>query len=404
MDVVVIGAGASGMMAAISAAMNNNRVTLLERMDRVGKKILATGNGRCNLTNSSLKEKPAEKYPLCDKAFVNAIFEQFGYDNTLDFFHKLGIITKSRNELIYPYSDQASSVLDALRYKMDELKINVKCNVRVSSVKKDEKTGKFKITADSFSTTADRVILSTGSKAQPKLGSDGSGYDLAKGLNHTIAKVYPGLTKVIARGDFYKNAQGVRMSGRLKLFDETGFIYEESGEVQFTDYGISGIVVMDISNRLPLCKGKPYIVMDLLSEFTNEELKKELSFRRKTFKSYKSSELLMGIVPKKLSEVILKLSGIKLSDELKGISDFCIDKVVENLKSFRVDIQGTKSYDEAQICLGGVNLNEINSNLESKIVKGLYFCGELIDLHGDCGGYNLQLCWSTGYIAGQLNG
>lgn len=392
------------MMAAISAAMNNNRVTLLERMDRVGKKILATGNGRCNLTNSSLKEKPAEKYPLCDKAFVNAIFEQFGYDSTLDFFHKLGIITKSRNELIYPYSDQASSVLDALRYKMDELKINVKCNVRVSSVKKDEKTGKFKITADSFSTTADRVILSTGSKAQPKLGSDGSGYDLARGLNHTIAKIYPGLTKVIARGDFYKNAQGVRMSGRLKLFDEKGFIYEESGEVQFTDYGISGIVVMDISNRLPLCKGKPYIVMDLLSEFTNEELKKELSFRRKTFKSYKSSELLMGIVPKKLSEVILKLSGIKLSDELKGISDFCIDKVVENLKSFRVDIQGTKSYDEAQICLGGVNLNEINSNLESKIVKGLYFCGELIDLHGDCGGYNLQLCWSTGYIAGQLNG
>lgn len=400
MEVVVVGGGASGMIAAIVAAQNKHKVTLLEQKDRLGKKILATGNGRCNLGNKSLLESPWEKYPLCDEKMIKNIFDRFGYEETMSMFGSMGIITKSRNDLLYPYSDQASAVLDCLRFRIRDLKIKVICDCKVIRINKQGKL--FKLETNLKEYTADKVILSTGSKAQPKLGSDGSGYEIAKLLGHKIDKVTPGLVQIKAEGNFYKAASGVRIAATLKLMDDSKLIHLEAGEVQFTDYGISGIVAMNISNRLHLCHGKCYILADFMSEYSYEMLLSELMDRKQRHKNSDASELLIGIMPKKLSEVILKLSGISLSDMPEKLDNTKIKNVVNNIKAFRVDVTGTKSFDDAQICLGGVNTNEIKDTMESKLVSGLYFCGEILNLHGDCGGYNLQLCWSTGAIAGML--
>ena len=404
MNVIIIGGGASGMMAGIVAASNGNKVTILEHKDKIGKKLLATGNGRCNLTNASLLNEPWKSYPLCDTNVIKEIFRQFSYEDTCDFFYDLGIILKDRNGLKYPLSDQASAVLDALRFKLYELSVNIICDCGVKDIKSPQGNKKeFEIQTDKGILRADRVILSTGSKAQPKLGSDGSGYELSKRLGHHVVNITPGLVQLRCKGEQYKALAGVRCQAKLYLYENDKTIYEEEGELQFTAYGISGIVTMNVSNYLAECDiKKSRIEADLLPGMPFEELKEELFKRAERFKEREAVFLLNGMLPRKLIEVLLKECGIKTGDIIGGIHKNTLCKLMEKIKNYSIEITGTNTFDEAQICLGGVDVKDIKPTMESKLVPGLYFCGEILNLHGNCGGFNLQLAWSTGAIAGRV--
>ncbi len=391
------------MTAAITAAQNGHSVTLLEHKDRVGKKILVTGNGRCNLTNELLKQNPSEYYPLCDKEFIDSIFARFGYESTVKFFESLGIVLKKRGTLVYPYSDQASSVLDALRFKIRDLKIDVILNCEVQNITRIS-GDKFEVRTDESKLECNKVILCPGSKASSKTGSDGSGYALVEMLEHHINPVSPGLVQIRCCEDFYKEIAGIRIGAVLSLYDtgHSGCIYKEYGELQITNYGISGIVAMNLSNRLPLCTKNPYILIDFMSEFSREDLRSILKNKISEYPQRECYELLTGILPKKLAELILKLSSVNMRSLFSSLTESELDRLIEMIKEFKVCVSGTNTFEDAQICMGGIDISQVKDTMESKLASGLYFAGEILDLHGDCGGFNLQLAWTTGAIAGML--
>lgn len=410
MNVIVVGGGPAGMVASIIAAQNGNAVTLIEHNDRLGRKLLATGNGRCNLTNAILDEEPWEEYARFypedlknnRKTLVKAVMTRFGYADTLSFFKNLGLITRNNGGLIYPYSEQAQAVLDVLLFKIRDLGIKVVTETEVRRIDyKGEKSG-FSVLTDKQTFNAKKVILATGSKAQPKLGSDGSGYEILKGLGHRINKVIPGLVQLTCKGKYFKSVSGTRIKAHLLLCDEQSTIYEESGQLQFTDYGLSGIVVMNLSNRLRLCKGKVSIVCDFMEDTDRSSLRNIFVNKIQNNPERQSGELMIGILPKKLGDIVLNESGLGYNRKYKDIKDSEVDGIVSLIKEFEVEITGTKTMNEAQISLGGLEVSELTENLESKIVPGLFVAGELLDIHGDCGGYNLQLAISFGAVAGML--
>lgn len=416
MKVIVIGGGPAGMTAAIVAARRGHEVTVLEHKDKIGRKLLATGNGRCNLSNRTVGEDPVEAYKVAysdiykgeDAELVKSIFNKVSYDDTMRFFSELGLMFKYRGDLVYPNSDQASGVLDALRFELRDLGVNVLTDCKVKEIKTISKGFAvdcvFSEKKDSL--VADKVILATGSKAQPKLGAEGSGYLLAKRLGHKITQVTPGLVSFLCEGSCFKELAGVRTGARLSLIDREGNteknIYEESGELQLTNYGISGIAAMNLSNRMPQVKGQAYIKIDFMEDMSRDELSDMLREKVAKFGHRQSGELFYGVLPKKLGDVLLKLSGIRFDKKISEVSDSEWKRLLSNLKEWKVRILGTNNFDSAQICLGGVRLDEIKDTMESRIVPGFYFAGEILDLHGDCGGFNLQLAWTTGAIAGML--
>lgn len=412
MKVAIIGGGASGMTAAIVAARGGYEVTIFEYKDRVGKKLLATGNGRCNLSNKTISDNPQDVYLTNEKEFVKSIFNKFSFEDTMEFFSKLGLMFKFRGDLVYPNSDQASSVLDALRYELRDLGVKVLCNHKVEEIRKSK--GGFLVFSENVESLSaekedefyDKVILTTGSKAQPALCSDGFGYRLAKDLGHKITSVTPGLVSFVCEGKFFKELAGVRVPARLSLCEISSsgesVIYSESGELQLTNYGVSGIAAMNLSNRMNLIHDKAFINIDLLEEMNHEDVKEMLQKRIEQFGYREAGELLNGVFPKKLANVLLKLSDIPLDGRVEKITEKQREHLLSNIKDWKVKIIETNKFDSAQICLGGVRIDEIKDNMESRIVPGLFFAGEILDLHGDCGGFNLQLAWTTGAIAGKL--
>lgn len=410
MKVIVIGGGPAGMVASIIAAKNGNAVTLVEHNDKLGRKLLATGNGRCNLTNEILAKEPWEKYSEFypedsngdRKALVKSVMSKFGYTETIEFFKSLGLITRNNSGLIYPYSEQAQAVLDVLLFKLRDLRVNVFSGTEVQDIEFLGKKAGFSIKTNKQTFKGDKVILATGSMAQPKLGSDGSGYEMLKRLGHKINEVRPGLVQLIGKGKYFKSVSGTRLKAHLSLKDEGLSIYEESGQLQFTDYGLSGIVVMNLSNRLRLCKGKKSIACDFMEDLEQESLKNIFVNKIRSNNDRPSGELMIGILPKKLGDVLLKESGIGYDRKYSDIKDSDINRLVSLIKNFEVEITGTKTMNEAQISLGGLDVLELNKNLESKVVPGLFVAGEVLDIHGDCGGFNLQLAFSFGAVAGML--
>lgn len=396
--VIIIGGGASGLTAAISAAKAGAEVTILEHTDKIGKKILATGNGRCNLTNELQHEN---FYRGSSPDFAGFVLEQFGLEDTLLFFKEMGLVTKSKRGYIYPYSEQASSVLEVLKSELNRLKIKVLYNVHI---KKIERKKTFMLFADE-TFQADSLILAAGSKAAPVTGSDGSGYLLAARLGHTVVKPLPALVQLKASEKCFQKLSGIRTDAEIVLFINGEEKTREHGELQLTKYGISGIPVFQISRYAAkaLDQGeKVGAAIDFAPIYSFFELYEWIDRNSRQNEQKTAEELLTGFLNRKLAGVLLKKAEIEAQKWAGCLTDKQKKQLAGVIKNFHVTITGTNSFEQAQVCAGGVNTNEVNpKTMESRLVKGLYFAGEILDIDGACGGYNLQFAWSTGYLAGR---
>lgn len=403
-QVIIIGGGASGLAAAIAAAREGAGVTVLEHMDRVGKKILSTGNGRCNLTNLSLRP---EHYRCSQPQFPMKVIDHFSVWDTLAFFDEIGIVTKSRNGYIYPNSDQASSVLDSLRMEAERLGVRVVTECHISRAACAGK-GRFRIESDQGVFQGERLILAAGSKAAPVTGSDGSGYQLAQAFGHRVITPLPALVQLRCQGKFLKQLAGVRCDALVKLVSEGQVLAADQGELQLTDYGVSGIPTFQVSRfaAVALHKKKAVsVLLDFLPSKSMEETKQFIRNRAKALAYRKSEDFLTGVLNKKLSQVLLKLSQIDGAELVGNLKNQQLERLVHLIKVFELPVTSTNSFEQAQVCCGGVDTRDVRpETMESKLVKGLYLAGELLDVDGICGGYNLQWAWSTGITAGRCAG
>ena len=397
--VAVIGGGASGMMAAVTAA-GGAHVILLEHKDRIGKKILSTGNGRCNFTN-------IHQEPICyhseDPLFPWKVVERFNAQAVISFFLQLGVYSKNRNGYIYPNSDQASAVLDAFRMELDRLRVEIRTGIECREIRPGKKG--FTILTDQEPVRADRVILCAGSKAAPTTGSDGSGYNLAKKLGHRIIPVLPALTALKCEEKFFKSIAGVRANGSVSIWSDGECIAKDTGEIQLTDYGISGIPVFQVSryaSKLLYEKKETDAVLDFMPDFTKAQTNAFLRARAETRPDKSAEMFLIGLFHKKLCDLWIRLSKISRQRKAGELTADEIACLTDLIKDFRVRIRETNSYDKAQVCCGGIDTREVDpGTLESAYVPGVYFAGEILDVDGMCGGYNLTFAWASGYVAGR---
>ncbi|KUO52738.1 MAG: flavoprotein [Desulfitibacter sp. BRH_c19] len=401
--VIVIGGGASGMVAAIVAARNEAKVTILERNPRIGKKILATGNGRCNFTNVNAD---ITCYQGNNPRFAYSTLTGFTVQETLEFFEKLGIAPKVEDlGKVFPTSDQASSVLDVLMYELNKTGVNIVCDAYVESIRKEANTFKVKF-AEGGELIGDSVILAAGGKAMPSTGSDGSGYGLAEKLGHTITAIFPALVQLKLEGSFFKQIAGVKFVGTAEILQNNKTVAQDKGDILFANYGVSGPPILQISRKAGelLQKGKEVVLkLTILDKMAKEELR-ELIIKRFNNDSQKTLGFsLVGLINKRLIPVLLKEAGLTdLKRPVASVSSKEREKIITILQDWRFNVSGTKSWPSAQVTAGGIVTNEINpTTMESKIVKGLFLAGEIIDIDGLCGGFNLQWAWSSGYIAGK---
>ena len=400
MKIGIIGGGASGLVAAITSAKNSANVTLIEKKDRVGKKILATGNGKCNFTNHSMNKFDFRSQ---NSAIFDDYISQFDKNAVISMFQDMGMLTKDRNGYLYPRSEQASTVLDLLRLQLKELNIPVLTEYYPISIQKKKKC--FEIELNNHEKLYfDRIILACGSFAGEKKRDDYNGYSYAKSLGHTIVPVVPALVQVRAKGHEFKSIAGVRCDANIALYINKEFITSEFGELQLTDYGISGIPVFQLSRYISYGiydKQKVDVIIDFLPELEANEWKTFVADKWKNAsKKITAEEFFQGFLNKKLNLMFLKASGIKAETPLQQLKFSKIEEVISHMKCWKIEIEGTNPYENAQVCAGGVSMNEITLQMESKIVPGLYFAGELLDVDGRCGGYNLQWAWTSGYLAG----
>ena len=399
MRVIIIGGGASGLMAAITAARNGAKVTVLEHQNQVGKKILVTGNGRCNFTNT---DQDLSHYHSESPISMAIALKQFTCQDTVLFFKNLGIFSKNRNGYLYPHSDQASAILDVLRMECEHLKVKIACQSEITSVEKSDYI--FKVHTPGWTYEADKLILATGSKAAPATGSDGSGYEFAKNFGHTVIEPYPALVQLLSKEKCLNALAGLRVDARAILFADEKPVISNRGEVQLNANNISGIPVFQISADAAkaMAEGKKcHVILDFLPDFSEELLINYLKQRIATGGYKSANNFLTGLFAKKLSEVLCEKCKFKKITAEKFTEDD-IRNLCKQIKNFKININGTNGFEHAQCCGGGVSLEEIDpSTMESLKVPGLYFCGELLDVHGDCGGYNLQWAWTSGYLAGK---
>ena len=403
-NVIVIGAGASGLIAAIYAKSKGNNVILLEKNEICGKKILATGNGRCNFWN---EDQRLEHYRSSNFEKIEIIINNKNREEILKFFEKIGIEPKIKNGYYYPNSNQAISIKKALELEAQKQNVIIKIDSEVVDLKKEKDDFKV-ILKNGQEIISNSVILATGSKAAPKTGSDGIGYQICKKFNHTIVKPLPALVQLKADGKFLKDWEGIRTDVLVKLYENDKNIGEEIGEIQLTNYGISGICVFNLSGRVSrgLNDNKKETVKINFLNSLNINLPKDfiewMNKRNLLVKDRSIFELLEGVLNYKLVNVLLKKSKINNNMKWEELSLSSKNDLSENITSFKLEIIGTNSFDKAQVCSGGIPLNEIDVNdMQSLKVKGLYIIGELLDVDGDCGGYNLEWAWITGMIAGR---
>ena len=398
-QVLIIGGGASGLMAAITAARNGAKVTLLEKNRQTGKKLLVTGNGRCNFTN---RNQELSNYRTDRPDLVKEALESFSVDDTVDFFESLGILTKERNGYLYPGSGQASSIADVLRLTAVKEGVKITCDTKALAVKKIN--DRFAVETEGWTYEADALILACGSKAAPETGSDGDGYTFAESMGHTVVDPLPALTGLCVAEKDGGKAAGVRADGAvtLQIGEEK---YCESGELQFTSYGLSGIPVFQISRYAARALNQGIecsVTLDLCPLRKRDQVLTRLKDRRAYTQERRGAAVLLGMFPDKLCSLLLERAGISLKKQGGDWTDEDCERLAAQIKGLHFTISRCRGYEQAQICTGGVPLTELDhTTMESRRVPGLYLTGELIDVDGACGGYNLQWAWTSGYLAGR---
>ncbi|MBR4574765.1 MAG: aminoacetone oxidase family FAD-binding enzyme [Lachnospiraceae bacterium] len=411
MNIAVIGGGASGMIAAVISKRSGNDVTVFEHMPRVGKKLLLTGNGKCNISNTDMD--PGH-FHSGDLERVKNVLEKYPPARTLAFFEELGLRIRDRGGYLYPYSENASAVVDALRFSIRDLGIDVMTGADVLSVSKvmngndRSAEGRFVISSNDRHYHFDCVIICTGSCAQRNTGSDGSGYNLAKRFGHTIIKPLPALTYLTCEEDFFPSIAGIRTRAAISMFmgssvnSCTDLCGVEVGELQLTKTGISGIPVFNLSHIAikALDEGRfVRAVIDLVPDIPSEDIRSYMKDRLAKIGTRTVEEMLIGVLAKTLGICVCKRCGLDLRRSCSSLSENDIAKVCRMLKQFEVTVKGHGSFENAQVSQGGVSLEEVDDNLESRLVSGLYFAGEILDVFGDCGGYNLQWAASSAMAA-----
>lgn len=398
----IVGGGAAGMTAAIIAARQGAEVTLFEGNDRLGKKILSTGNGKCNLGNTDFD---LDKYGTASPELLREYLERFGPDETKEFFRSLGLLIKQKNGYLYPVSEQASSVLDVLRFGIErEAEIHVRTQCRIDGIDRDGKVSRIRLMHGKETFSFDRVILACGGKAASKTGSDGSGYRLAQMLGHSLIPVVPALVQLKCREEWFKSVSGVRTDAELTLLEGGRVRQTERGELQLTDYGISGIPVFQLSRRAGYIlreREQAEIRIDFLPDFAEENFEERFLFERTPGKLRGTvEEYFTGMLNKKLMMLFIRLAGLRPGEPVKDADIRKLRRVYGLCRELTVHVYAANSFDNAQVCAGGVPLAEITDRLESKKTPGVFFAGELLDVDGRCGGYNLQWAWGSGYLAG----
>lgn len=394
-DIAVIGGGASGLAAAISAARHNPKlkIVILERLPRIGKKILATGNGRCNYTNRSIDK--SNYHGTCTPLYDS--IESFDCEA---FFESLGVYGYADEEFrVYPLNNSASSILDGLRLEIIKLGIDVICDYNVIDIKKEKA---FKIISESDSIIAHSVIIAGGGMSQANLGSDGSILRIMKKMGLNISPLFPALTSFKVNPESVRSLKGIRTNGKVTLLSGEKKLGKEQGEIQFGDGTISGICVFNLSC---LASGKENLILsiDILPDINYNETKELLKSIRAIRKNAPLEDFLSGIINKRIGMSIIKsVTTHALTEKISSLTDKEISLITDKIKNYCFNVTGLSGFEKSQVTSGGIHINEVDSVFRSKKLKGLYFCGEILDIIGDCGGYNLFFAFGSGNTAGKI--
>lgn len=400
-DVIIVGGCAAGLSAAISAKRNypSLKVAVLEKLARIGKKLLATGNGKCNLTNDD-----SLRHNYVNKEFAHFALNAYPSEKTKEFFASMGLLCYSDScARVYPESNTAASVVDALRFEVERLGIDVFCNTAVTDIKKV--SNRFFVNGE-FECA--KLILTTGGKSSPSQGSDGSGYELAKKLGHSIEKTYPALVPLTSSSNITKPMKGVRVRNVELALVGNEKIAESAGEILFTDSGLSGIAAMELAasaqKYIDSVKRNPFTHIDFLPQMSRDSLVEYLKSLNKIKGFCKIENLLTGVLPKAVGIVICKAAKLYNAEmTINAFNEKELAAIAEKAKNFAVEITGTKGFANSQVTSGGVKTTEIDpETMQSEKCEGLYFAGEIIDVDGGCGGFNLQWAWASGMLAGEV--
>ena len=435
--VAVIGGGAAGMMAAIEAARAGAIVTLIEKNPQLGKKLATTGNGRCNYTNLDMEDQIGGKFRGFHPEFAAPALDALPPEAVLDWFRAIGVEPRFRGSYVYPNSDQASAVVDALREELHRLSVKVHYNAEVKSIQRVDAdaevsaakasmpgkaasasemrekmdAGYFMIQCTDAVVKADRVILAAGSKAAPKTGSNGDGYFIARKLGHTIVPYVPALCGIRCAGDAFRALAGIRTEAVLELVIDGHSVDREAGELQLVDYGISGIPVFQLSRyaAYALQEGKKAAVyINFLPGFTNEaEDPRECALRlyrqrQERLAGRKMESFFTGLLHQKLGQLLLRMASVRPELPVAELSEKQLRSLASLSVRFKAECVEMNGFLQAQVVAGGVDTTEVDPcTMASRLVPGLYFAGEVLDIDGICGGYNLQWAWASGFVAGR---
>ena len=395
MTIGIIGGGAAGMAAALAASEYDTRVVLMERQARLGKKLSATGNGRCNLSNLHAS---TGGYNGDDPTFSSYAISRFSPEETLEWFSDLGLYTVAEpSGRVYPYSDQANSVVDVLRFALDRPNIQVLTDFEVLKIKKEG--DRFAVTSKDQTLEFDRLIIACGGLAGTKLGGTMAGYKFLRGFGHKCTKLRPALVQVKTSWPGVSALKGVRANCRATILCNGRLHRESVGEIQFTEFGLSGPVMFEISRDACQGGGEWECKLDFLPDLPAGKLMRPLMARRNS--NLTAEDLFTGILHNRLGRVLIKEAGIRANMPVSALYDDQLKELISLTKGFTVRLTEPLGMDAAQVTAGGIVTNEFDpTTMESKLVPGLYACGEVLDVDGDCGGYNLQWAWSSGRLAG----
>lgn len=399
--VLVIGGGASGMMAALTAAESGRRVVLLERQQRVARKLLATGNGRCNLTNTGAC---AANYHGEDAAFALPALSRFTPEDTLGFFHALGLVTVTEHGgRVYPLSNSANSVVDVLRFALERAGVELRCGVCARSLSRTPSGAGYIVGTDAGDIAADYLIVACGGAAGAKLGGVTDGYELLKPLGHKRTRLCPALVQLTAEPEYPRALKGVRADAALTLLAGDEIAARSCGEVQFTETGLSGPAAFDVSRAVSTGDGGFTASLDLMRGYSAAEVADMLARRCRDLPVLPCAELFTGMLHNRLGRMLVRYARLDASAPLFSLSPAQRQTAADAVKGFSLRVTGTEGFDSAQVTAGGIRTSGFDpETLQSWFMPRLFVCGELLDIDGDCGGYNLQWAWASGRLAGRL--